>query len=1028
MGAKPSLFKKKLLASSISSCLLVSMGAFAQTDSPSAVEEVIVLGVRGAQENAINTKRDANSIVDSISAEDIGKLPDVTIADSLQRITGIQIRREAGEGGRINIRGLPQVVTQLNGEVYLGAGSVTTVQPNFSDIPSQLFKGADVIKSPTASLSASGLTGTVDLETRRPFDMDEGFTYAGGIELQTGQDSKEADPNLNGLINWKGDKIGILFAASYANVNLANYYNGLNSEVGWTSTVAESGGFGDYDNDANGDGDSDDKFVGYQGFSAWNQFTERERFGLNGSFQADLGEGFQFTADWFHTSQDEYNRQAGLSLTNKWASQDFFSVESSRDTGVDGYNTAQLYTVTGSRLKSFSQNNAFFSRSNNLNLELAYDNGGAFTSTTRFVKGKADQEFRHGFFEGDLTDGTTTNIWRDTLAERITDNVKHNFFPSDAVGEPGSWAIPNPRGYSEDPTLAIDYRGSDPVWSGFGNRIDGQLGTGDQALTIGEYLGNPANYNQAAITSENNYDRRGDLQVFRFDGSLELADAPFITSVDFGTRLSQRSASSEVFHLLTRFYAGYEELTQEQVDAGLVQQGVDSNGNLNTNGCLARWKATDITFAEDCQVGEFVDGAFYGYTAIPYTPLSSYGGSVISVTDYGPVRGVPTVYTLDPKVFDDTEGFQRSVYDNVERSVDPGRSYNVDLDEFSYYLQANFEHGIVNGNFGVRIVESDLTVKQNTVGASRSYGLAAPDIGDTLTKRDYSDVLPSLNVAIEPIESLKFRFAYAETMTPLDLNQWGDAISISYALNAEGIQAVNSASQDGNPQLNPWRSKNYDLSAEWYFSPGSMASIGLFSIDVESFVSRSVVPTALPDLDGVVRRTVDLSTNVQGKGGKLEGVELTYRQSFDFLEGVWGNFGIDTNLTYSPSEQAAEDINGNNNRDVEGNKRPFQDNSELQYNLVGWYQGERFQARLAMNYRSERLEMTNVAGGLDLYQEATTYVDANASYDLTDQVTIYANASNITGEYEKYYFQWEDQYAYSRVFEPRVMLGVRARF
>lgn len=999
MGAKPSSFKKKLLATSISSCLLASAGVMAQE----VIEDVVVLGVRGAQENAINIKRDATSIVDSISAEDIGKLPDVTIADSLQRISGVQIRRSAGEGANINIRGLPQVVTQLNGEVYLGAGSVTTVQPNFSDIPSQLFKGADVIKSPTASLSSAGLTGTVDLKTRRPFEMDHGFTYAGGLELQTGEDSKETDPNLNGLINWKGDKVGALFAASYSNANLANYYNGLNSEIGWSSTISEEADGTDYNND----GDLADKFVGYQGFSAWNQFTERERYGLNGSLQVDLGEGFEFTADWFYTSQDEYNRKAGLSFTDKWASQNFFTVESYRDTGVDGYNTAQEYEVTARRLKSFSQNDAYFSRSNNLNLELNYDNGGAFTATTRFVRGKADQEYRHGFFEGDLTDGTTTNIWRDEIADRIADGAKHSFFPSSDAGEPGYFAPPNPRGYSEDPTLTVDYSGSDPVWGGFDNTVDGRLGTGADALTIAEYLGDPRNYNQAAITSENNYDRRGDLQVFRFDGSLELADAPFVTSVDFGTRLSQRSASSEVFHLLTRFHEGTE-------------LGVDADGVPNPDGCLARWKATDITFAEDCQVGEFVDGEFFGYTAIGHIPLDSYGNSVISVTDYGPVSGIPTVYTLDPKVFDDTVGFQRSVYNNVERSVDPGLSYNVDLDEFSYFVQANFEHGIVSGNFGVRIVETDLTVKQNTVGQDRSYGLAALDLGDSLTKRDYSDVLPALNVAVEPTEDLKFRFAYAETMTPLDLNQWGDAISISYALNDEGIQAVNSATQNGNPLLNPWRSKNYDLSAEWYFAPGSMASIGLFYVDVDSFVSRSVVEVNLPDLDGVVRRTTNMSTNVQGEGGTLEGMELTYRQSFDFLDGIWGNFGIDSNVTFSPSEQSSVD--------VEGNKRPFQDNSELQYNLVGWYQGDRFQARLALNHRSERLDATDVAGGLDLYQEATTYLDANASYDINDQVTAYVNASNITGEYEKYYFQWEDQYAFSRVFEPRLTVGVRARF
>ena len=67
----------------------------------------------------------AVSVVDSISAEDIGKLPDVTISDSLQRIPGVQIRRDAGEGAAINIRGLPQVTTLLNGEAYLGAQSIT---------------------------------------------------------------------------------------------------------------------------------------------------------------------------------------------------------------------------------------------------------------------------------------------------------------------------------------------------------------------------------------------------------------------------------------------------------------------------------------------------------------------------------------------------------------------------------------------------------------------------------------------------------------------------------------------------------------------------------------------------------------------------------------------------------------------------------------------------------------------------------------------------------------------------------------
>ncbi len=154
-------FKKKLIATAVASALFGMSGmAAAQDDS---VEEVVVLGVKGAQQSAINTKREATSIVDGISAEDIGKLPDVTIADSLQRITGIQVQRDAGEGTRANIRGLPQVVTLMNGEQYLTAGNLTGAQPNLGDIPSQLMKGVNVYKSTDLTNALNGVTGTIDL-------------------------------------------------------------------------------------------------------------------------------------------------------------------------------------------------------------------------------------------------------------------------------------------------------------------------------------------------------------------------------------------------------------------------------------------------------------------------------------------------------------------------------------------------------------------------------------------------------------------------------------------------------------------------------------------------------------------------------------------------------------------------------------------------------------------------------------------------------------------------------------------------
>src|SRR5690606_37722570 len=105
-----------------------SSALFQENESERTVlEEVVVSGIRSAQERSIDIKRNAGSIVDSITATDIGKLPDVTIADSLQRVPGVQIQRSGGEGDVVNIRGVAQVMTTLNGEPMLSAGSITTV-------------------------------------------------------------------------------------------------------------------------------------------------------------------------------------------------------------------------------------------------------------------------------------------------------------------------------------------------------------------------------------------------------------------------------------------------------------------------------------------------------------------------------------------------------------------------------------------------------------------------------------------------------------------------------------------------------------------------------------------------------------------------------------------------------------------------------------------------------------------------------------------------------------------------------------
>nr|AIH07623.1 TonB-dependent receptor [uncultured Alteromonadaceae bacterium] len=984
MGANPFTFKKKLLASSISSCLLATAGAAVAQDQ--VEEEVVVRGIRASIETSINAKRASATIIDAISAEDIGKLPDVTISDSLQRISGVQIRRSAGEGAAINIRGLPQVVTQLNGEQYLGANSVVSTQPNFGDIPSQLIRGAEVAKSAEARMGVTGISGTVNLKTYRPFDMDEGLTVAGSAELQSGQETGETDPVLSGLLNWQNEKVGFLLGAVYSNTNLSNSYNGANTsspdDFGWTSTFEQDGA----------------QYVALHGIAAWNQVTERDRLGANAAIQVDLGDGFTLSTELFYTKQDEYNRMVGISATNKWQGWDFIDVTEGQETEVEGFNVWTAAELSPKRVKSFTQNESYNSFSRNLNVELDYDNGGAFTGQFRAIVGSAERAKRHGYNEGDMTNGQST--LGTTTAFLPADKCRDGDDVQGSMG--GCFQELNPNGYPGTPTITYNTAGEHPTWGGFDNVVPG--GT----KTLREYMSDLSAYNVGAFSSENNEDASGDLQVFSLKGNYAFEDS-FITSVDMGIRSSQRSTEFERYHLFSPFH---------------------------NKGCEAQWKATDVnlnsTSAGACTDGELVTVAgeqvFQPYTVLGNVPLDQYN-NVIQVSDYGPVNGIPSVWAVDPHDYDNPEAFHNRVFGSTSKHTVPGSTFTVDMNDLMYFGQANYEIGQLTGNFGIRVIDTDLTVKQNLGGPNKPYGNTQLDTGDVLSKRSYTTTLPSLNINYALADDINLRFAYTEAMTPLDLDQWGDGLTVNTALDSEvgspteGQFIATSGTSNGNPNLNPWKSSNIDVSAEWYFGSASMVSAGVFKLDIDSFIVGSSELQAQPDADGVVRREVPITLNAQGEGGTLKGLEIGTKVSFgDFTDGVMSNFGIDTNLTLSPSEGSDDDIRGDKNL--------FPDNSETQFNLIGWFESDRFSARIAYNYRSERLvTLRGAAGGmLNVYQAPTTYVDISASYDITDEVSVYLNGSNVTGEYEEYYLDFEDQFGSQNYYEPRYTVGVRARF
>jgi hypothetical protein len=158
---------------------------------------VNVSGVRASQMRAIDLKRDAANIQDSITAENIGALPDTTITDSLQRVTGVQINRDAGVG-------------------------------TFTMLPSTLFHGVDVVKSSTANETDGGISGAIDLHTYRPWDLPSGFTYSYSANGERGNTTDHLGPEANGLISFNDSgHWGLLVAADFSNTKRMNATEGL---------------------------------------------------------------------------------------------------------------------------------------------------------------------------------------------------------------------------------------------------------------------------------------------------------------------------------------------------------------------------------------------------------------------------------------------------------------------------------------------------------------------------------------------------------------------------------------------------------------------------------------------------------------------------------------------------------------------------------------------------------------------------------------------------------------------------------
>lgn len=1028
---RKSLISASILAGLISTAMPVLSEEIEQNQIEKKVEEteiIVVRGIRGSIVKSMADKRFADSVVDTITATDIGKLPDATIADSLQRITGVQISRSGGEGSQVNIRGVAQVMTTLNGEQMLSAGSITTVQPNFADIPSTLVSGIDVIKSAQAKTLSGGLSGTIDLKTNRPLMLDEGWTVLGKVEGVQGSMGDETDTKISAFTGYNLDgQTGFSLSVSHDKVFLADYLIG-SSGSDWGFNAAEASNFVVDSIDANNNGSVDDVYYAFQGHQASNRFIERERNGLNLSFQHAINENFSVTADVFYTEMKEHQYQAGFIASQAWQGEtgwftpDVDGATPHENQFVNDEGTTELpgnyYSFNSGVLQArrtmvHSETAAIEKEALNTNLELNYDSGENLSLNLRWVHGDAQNDIATSYVDAYINSGSQVGATHKGAGGVPISSVNPWGYNGVLATLPDGTAVEG--AYTQIP-IGINYTGSNQAWVLPTMNVmeeDGSITTEQFGSNINRYS-NTSSY----LDGQN---QNAKMDVFRLDGAYEM-DWNDIVSVEFGARFGKR------------------EITRDS------WRGVVARTNAYGDAFLAHWKDSASQAPETLE--SYID-------TIAFTD-SRMDGKITQISDFQGASGLGSLYFVDPKAMSNPLKYHQDVYGTIVQAPQAEGTYDLEEESTTLYLQANFDGDLFDmpyrANVGMRYIKTEYDINQTETGSGNvatfngqdylvdgALGTPSPAGGVINTQRDYDDWLPAVNVAVNLTDEQIIRFAYNKTMTTHNTDNLAGGITVNRILacdvqqsNGASVFCASGANQSGNPYLDPWRSSNIDLSYEWYFSEAGMFNAGIFYMDVESFITRTTVMLPVPDSDGEIRG-YDVNTGAftgltpvstianSDSGGNIKGVELGYQQGFDFLEGFWSGFGITANYTYSPSDSGSTDYYGSDT--------PMADNSEHQSNLALWYEKDGLQVRVAHNYRSEKFMwiVNKDPYQFARYQAPTNYIDASVSYDVNDMVTVMFQGTNLTEEHQEEYLQWEDLVDKRYYNERRLTLGVQIK-
>jgi TonB-dependent receptor len=960
-------------------------------EAPANPSDIVITGIRASLRQSMDIKKNAQGVVDAISAEEMGKFPDTNLAESLQRITGVSITRDNGEGSFVTVRGFgPEYnLVLLNGRqmptssLSGGGGEAPNSRAfDFGNLTSEGIAAVEVYKSGRVTLPTGGIGSTINILTPRPLDRPgmRATISAKGVLDTSRNGHNPITPEVSGIFSdtFADDRVGILLTGSYqrrkSSTNQAN--------VGWR-----------------------DGYLGSE--NNW------------GSLPATGQTNRPGPTDVYQVQQN--------------ASYDLNDIDRERINGQAVLQFRPFDNLTGTLDYTYSQNTV---ETRNSNVGVWFNFGDVHSEWTDGpVAGPIfySEHFCHAGVDPNCSLGKDLSYSGALIADRSINKSIGGNLAWDAFGRLH---------------LQLDAHHSTAV-SKPNNKFGTSMSVGNAVFGIADQTVNYENdlpiinvnmypevdeLNPANITPTGNAFRtayfKDRIDQGQLKGNWDF-DGSFLDSVDFGVSYVDNKIRSAFGVLQNDTWGGAGPASDIPDDIFTLETLPDKFPGLSGHNDPAMIQSF-YTFDFERMVG-LING-LYGTCTHPLTGTPAGDGCLAK-------------FSTDRRI--------------TERTLAPYLQANMVFDLFQRpsHLRAGVRYERTRINSAALV---PVPIGTQWVAANEFNLIPGPDSAFTTLKGRYHEWLPAVDFDVEPIHNVKLRASYSHTITRADYQNMQGGLTLGNLFRVNGGDG-----NQGNPNLLPYKSKNIDLSAEWYYGRESYLSVGYFHKDVSNFISNTIVDQtafglhtpvggprynaalaalgagatadqirtyiaanypssviitgsgqiliqSLPE-DPLLNFQITTPTNSDQKA-KIDGWEFNVQHSF------W-NTGFGAILNYTIVNGSAKFDNTLPHSVFQFALEGLSDSA----NAVVFYDKGGIQARLAYNWRDKFLASSG-GGRNPTYVEAYGQLDGSASYEFRKGITAFVEGINLTGSSRRGHQRHVNNVTFVSPGYARYMAGVRVSF